>query len=147
MFEKKSDFFSDTQEQQIVEAISQAELNTSGEIRMHIRRKCKMDNPLDEAIEVFETLGMNKTKHRNGVLFFFSPTEKKFAIYGDKGINDVVPKDFWVSIREHMFSLFREKQFLTAFTEGIAMCGEQLKHYFPYEKEDVNELPDEVTED
>jgi uncharacterized membrane protein len=29
--------------------------------------------------------------------------------------------------------------------EGIGMAGSSLKQYFPYQKDDVNELPDDIS--
>ena len=63
MFEKPP--FTEAEEQKILEAIKSAESNTSGEIRLHIEKHCKID-PYDRAIEVFEKLGMTKTEQRNG---------------------------------------------------------------------------------
>src|SRR5574344_1289405 len=57
-------------ENMIVAAIKKAELNTSGEIRVHIESECKEGNPLARAIYVFNMLGMYKTAARNGVLIY-----------------------------------------------------------------------------
>jgi len=38
-----ADLFTEEQKNQIMDAIKAAELNTSGEIRVHIERKCKED--------------------------------------------------------------------------------------------------------
>ena len=53
--------FSENEKKSIVDAISEAELNTSGEIRVHIDKKCKID-PVEKAIQLFEKLGMQNTK-------------------------------------------------------------------------------------
>ena len=49
------DFFTDIQQRSIRKAIESAELNTSGEIRVHLESKCKIE-PKERAIEVFEKL-------------------------------------------------------------------------------------------
>lgn len=137
-------FFSKEEEQQIIKAIRSAELNTSGEIRVHVEHHCH-EKALVAAVEVFERLEMHLTKARNGVLIFIAPGRKEFAILGDKGINDLVPKDFWRQERELMGTYFKKG----AFTEGIIavveQIGEKLKDHFPYESDDVNELPDEIS--
>ena len=48
--------FNKTEKKTIVDAITEAELNTSGEIRIHIDKKCK-NNPIDKAVKIFEKLG------------------------------------------------------------------------------------------
>ena len=83
MFEKPP--FTEAEEQKILEAIKSAESNTSGEIRLHIEKHCKID-PYDRAIEVFEKLGMTKTEQRNGVLVYMALADHKFAILGDEVI-------------------------------------------------------------
>ena len=137
-------FFTKEEEQQIVLSIREAEKNTSGEIRVHLESNAQ-DKPLVTGVEVFERLGMHLTKARNGILIYIAPERKEFAILGDKGINEVVPKDFWSTERDILLSHFKRG----AFTEGICIVikqiGEKLKAYFPYESDDVNELPDEIS--
>jgi uncharacterized membrane protein len=138
------DFFREEEKKQITTAIGKAELNTSGEIRLHVERKCPED-VLDRAAYWFGQLAMHKTEMRNGVLFYLAVDDHKFAILGDAGINAKVPKDFWEVIKAHMFSKFKEGRFADGLSEGIMMAGEQLKAHFPYQKDDVNELSDEIS--
>lgn len=137
-------FFSKDQQKAIVEAIKAAELNTSGEVKVHIEDTCKKE-VMDRATEVFATLDLHKTKLRNGVLFYLSIKDKKFAILGDSGINSVVPANFWDSIKDHMQQLFRQGEFTRGLSDGIRMAGDQLKAHFPYQSDDVNELPDDIS--
>lgn len=136
--------FTQEGKQAIQDAIAKAELNTSGEIRVHIDTKCKGD-ALDTAVEIFEKLKMHKTALRNGVLFYLAFENKKFAIVGDKGINDVVPKGFWDSIRDEMQTHFKLEQYTDGICKGIEMAGEKLKSHFPHLNNDTNELSNEVT--
>jgi uncharacterized membrane protein len=137
-------FFSKEQKTQITDAIAKAELNTSGEIRLHVEGRCKID-VLDRAAYVFEKLEMHKTEQRNGVLFYLAVYDRKFAILGDAGINLVVPADFWDSIKETMLGFFKDGKFADGLATGILMAGEQLKANFPYQDNDVNELSDEIS--
>lgn len=100
---------------------------------------------MDRATEVFASLNMHKTKLRNGVLFYLAIKDKKFAIIGDVGINKLVPENFWESIKNHMQSEFRQGKFTEGLCDGIKMAGEQLKNHFPYQSDDVNELPDDIS--
>lgn len=138
------DLFTKEQQKQIVDAIKQAEHNTSGEIRVHIEKKCKKD-VLDRAVDVFAMLKMHKTKLRNGVLFYLSIEDRQFAILGDAGINAKVPSDFWDSVKNTVLEHFKSGNQTQGLVNGILMAGEKLKAHFPYQKDDVNELSDEIS--
>lgn len=140
------DFLNPQQEQQIVEAIGIAEKNTSGEIRVHIEKKTSIP-PLKRAMEVFRLLNMEQTQQRNGVLFYFSVEDKKFAIYGDEGIHNRVSADFWDNTKNQMQSHFLKGEFCLGIVKGILVAGRELKKYFPYQKNDINELPDEISKE
>ena len=137
-------FFTVEEKASIKQAIQEAELNTSGEIRVHVESKCKGD-VLDRAADVFYHLKMDKTKLRNGVLFYLAVKSQKFAIIGDKGINAVVPENFWQEIKEMMASHFKTGEFALGLSKGIEEAGNSLKQHFPYQSDDVNELSDEIS--
>lgn len=138
------DNFSDKEIKAIEDAIAAAEKDTSGEIRVHIEKRCKED-VLDRAAYVFELLDMQKTELRNGVLFYLATADKQFAILGDVGINAMVPKGFWDEIRDGMLEYFKKGEFTEGLAAGIRESGKQLKAHFPYKKDDVDELPNEVS--
>ncbi len=137
-------FFSKEEQQKIVAAIKEAELNTSGEIRVHIENHCKKE-ALERAAEVFYDLKMNQTAARNGILFYLAVKDHKFAVIGDEGINKNVEHDFWNDIKDQMIFNFKENKFADGLVAGISKCGERLKEYFPYQSDDVNELSDEIS--
>lgn len=137
-------FFSKEEQQKIVAAIKEAELNTSGEIRVHIENHCK-GQVLDRAAAVFKKLKMERTTKRNGVLIYLATKDHKFAIIGDEGINMVVEKEFWNDIKDDMSQLFKSNRFTEGIIKGILRCGKKLKTYFPYQKDDINELSDEIS--
>ena len=139
-----ANFFTRDQKKEITNAIARAELNTSGEIRLHVDNRCKID-ALDCAAGWFEKLKMHPTEKRNGVLFYLAIKDKKFAIIGDAGINAVTPENFWDDIKEVMLSHFREDKFAEGLIKGIEMAGDQLKKHFPYQSDDKNELPDDIS--
>lgn len=129
----------------IERAIKLAESNTSGEIRFFIEDKCKGE-VLDRASFVFARLEMHKTALRNGVLFYLSTSDRKFAILGDAGINAKVPSDFWETVKNTTLAYLKEGEVAGGIANGIEAAGEKLKHFFPYQSNDVNELSDEVVE-
>jgi uncharacterized membrane protein len=138
------DFFTAEEQLAIVNAIKEAETNTSGEVRVHIDKTCKED-VLDRAAYWFAKLDMHKTELRNGVLFYLATADHKFAILGDAGINAKVPADFWDETKNLMLSHFKEGRYSQGLIEGILMSGAQLKAHFPYQKNDTNELSDELS--
>jgi len=137
-------FFNKKEEEIILNAIKEAEKNTSGEIQIHVENRCKKET-MDRATEVFAMLKMHKTKLRNGVLFYLAVEDKKFAILGDSGINAAVPADFWVKIKDNMQNDFKSGNFAKGLSEGIHEAGKQLKKHFPFSKGDVNELSDDIS--
>jgi uncharacterized membrane protein len=138
------DFFSKDEQEKILAAIGEAEKSSSGEVRLHVENHCKGD-VLDRATEVFAALKMHKTALRNGVLFYLAVKDKKFAILGDAGINAVVPADFWDKIKSEMQFEFKNGKFCEGVCEGIIAAGLQLKAHFPYQLDDINELPDDIS--
>ncbi|SRR6056297_495941 len=137
-------FFTKEQKKQITDAIKEAELNTSGEIRLHVEKKCKV-NTLDRAAYIFDKLKMHKTEKRNGVLFYLAIENRQFAILGDAGINAVTPNDFWDEIKDVVINLFKEGKYAEGLSKGIRMAGKALKEHFPYQTDDVNELSDDIS--
>jgi uncharacterized membrane protein len=143
---KASTFFSKEQQAQILGAVKEAEMETSGEVRVHIESSLKGE-VLDRASWLFKKLGMHKTAERNGVLFYLAVNDRKFAIIGDAGINAKVPPGFWDDISELLKKNFKEGKFTEGLSEGISLAGEHLKKHFPHRPDDVNELPDEISFD
>ena len=137
-------FLSESDEKEVINAIQKAELNTSGEIRIHIEAKATKD-PYERALDVFSELKMHQTDQRNGVLIYIATEDKKFAICGDKGINDVVADDFWDSTRDTIAEHFRKGNFKDGIVAGILNAGIQLKKHFPYQKDDENELSNKIS--
>jgi len=144
MIKKAKDFFTKEQREDIRQAILNAELDTSGEIRVHIETSCKGE-VLDRAAFLFDKMGMHKTAKRNGVLFYLAVKHRRFAVLGDKGINSVVPEDFWDDVKHLLLNHFREEKFTEGLIEGISLVGNKLKDHFPYQTDDVNELSDDIS--
>src|SRR5690606_37265127 len=127
---KVEDFLTVQEEQEIITAIRKAEYKTSGEIRIHIEKKALTDT-IERALVVFHDLKMNNTKLQNAVLIYVAVEDKNFVIFGDKGINDVVPDDFWDSTKEIMQSYFKIGNFKQGLIEGVLKAGTQLAKHFP----------------
>ena len=124
-------------------AIAAAEKRTSGEIRV-VLKAGEVDDPTAAAAHEFAALGMHKTAERNAVLFFVAPEARKFAVFGDEGIHQKCPPDFWADVAAAMQSHFRAGDPTTALVEGITRAGNLLGQEFPHQSDDVNELSNKV---
>ena len=137
-------FLSKAEEEEIVEAIVKAEKNTSGEIRVHIEATAKIDH-FSRAQQVFHFLKMDNTKDENGVLLYVAVEDKKFVIYGDKGIDKVVPRGFWDDTKEIISNNFLKGDFKQGIIQGVLKAGKELESHFPWHHNNTNELSDAIS--
>lgn len=137
-------FFTSKQKKKIIKAIEESENNTSGEIRLHIENRCESDL-LERAKEIFYVLQMHKTERKNGVLIYIALDDKKVAVIGDEGIDNVTPADYWQNEINILLEDFKAGNYDTGIIKVIQNIGDKLKLYFPIESNDVNELPDEIS--
>ncbi len=136
--------FSESERLAIKAAIAEAEKNTSGEIRVFIDDHCHDVATLDKAAFVFEQLDMHKTALRNSVLIYVSVKDHKFAIIGDKGINELVGDMFWETTKDIIMQSFKKGNISAGIINGIEEAGRVLQKHFPFHKDDINELPNDV---
>ncbi len=140
-------FFTEEESKAIVAAIEAAEKQTSGEIRVHLEKRCPGGDPYLRGREVFEDLGMTETAERNGVLIYLATADRLFAVLGDRGIHERVDEGFWDAVAEQLSSHFRDGDFAGGMIAAIEEIGRQLHDVFPYagDDADVNELPNEIS--
>ena len=129
----------------ILAAIQSAERLTSGEIRVHVQPRCGED-PMHDARRVFERLGMTRTAARNGVLIFLAVRHQRFAVIGDTAIHAAVGEDFWRHTAAAMQPYFAAGELAAGLEAGVQTLGAALQRHFPYQRNDVNELPDTISE-
>ncbi len=135
--------FTKNKQELIANAIATAEKATSGEIRIAIDKHCH-GSAFDMATAYFAELGMDKTAQRNGVLIYLAHEDHKFAIIGDRGIDTVVPDDFWETTQVAMKAHFLSGNIAEGIVAGVSLAGEKLALFFPYQNGDVNELPNDI---
>tara|TARA_B100000963_G_C22579425_1_gene650101 strand:+ start:941 stop:1369 length:429 start_codon:yes stop_codon:yes gene_type:complete len=138
-------FLSSDDELAIVQAIQEAEKKTSGEIRVHIEKKCPKKDPIKRAINLFQKLGMHKTNLRNGVIVYVATEDHLLAIWGDEGIHAKVGQEFWESTLVTLQEDFKTNQIKNGLTKALLDIGEKLQQHFPYQKDDKNELDDSIS--
>ena len=138
------DFFTAEEESKIVAAISAAERVTSGQIRLHIEDRC--EGPLlERAAYIFRSIGMEDTEERNGVILYFAVIDHEVAIYGDTGVDRVVPDHFWEDVLSELLEDFKRHNFLHGTVAAIEKVGNILKEFFPWHEGVRNEQPDEIS--
>ena len=141
----QKDFLKTLDQDRIRAAIETAEQQTSGEIRVHIQPTTRSADIRSAAERTFERLGMTATDLRNGVLLFVACEEQRFVILGDSGINERVPAGFWDDIAARLTVRFKAGEFTDGIVDAIHSAGEELKHFFPRQKDDANELSNEIS--
>jgi uncharacterized membrane protein len=142
---KKKELFSAEENTMIVEAIRQAEQQTSGEIRVYVESRCKYVDPLDRAAEIFWKLKMDHTVYRNSVLLYVAVKDRQFAIFADKGIHEKLGNEFWENEVKTLARHFSSNSYRTALLKVIHDIGLALHAHFPYDgTTDKNELPDDI---
>lgn len=138
-------FLSSDDELAIVQTIQEAEKKTSGEVRVHIEKKCPRKDPLKRAISLFQKLHMHKTDLRNGVIVYVATEDHLLAIWGDEGIHAKVGQEFWESTLITLQEDFKTNQIKNGLTKALLDIGEKLQQHFPYQKDDKNELDDSIS--
>jgi uncharacterized membrane protein len=140
------DFLDALDDDAVVKAIAAAENQTSGEIRVFVTAK-NVENAVADAQRHFVELGMTKTEARNGVLIFFAPRSRSFAVIGDKGVHEKCGQHFWEHIAGKMSPLLKEGKFTEAVVFAVSRIGEVLAKEFPWKQGDRNELPNKIARD
>ncbi|HOJ65117.1 MAG TPA: TPM domain-containing protein [Spirochaetota bacterium] len=142
---KALSFLKKEDKKKISNTIAKAEKGTSGEIRVHITGDKDIKDCLNEAKKWFYRLKMFKTRDRNGILLFIAPNAKKFAIYGDEGIDKVIEPDFWQKVKDDIENSFKQEKYVDGIINAVNSTGEVLKKFFPIKPDDKNELSNDVT--
>ena len=143
-FTKAVEFFSEGEKTRIVQAIRDQERRTSGEIRVFVESRCRFVDPVDRAMEVFKTLEMERTEHRNGVIIYIAVKDQQLAVFGDEGIHQKLGFDFWQTEVSKMLKAFNSENFAEGIIHIIGEIGNALYIHFPYDRSDKNELPDDI---
>ena len=135
--------FSDQDLKEVSTAIETFEGRTSGEIVISFNTSSH-NQPYKAAKRIFEKAKLHQTKERNATLIVLFLSEQKFAVYGDVGIHEKVPADFWKETVDEMRAQFAQGNMREGLLAGIHKLGENLAKYFPVAEDDVNELSDDI---
>jgi len=144
LFKRKPRFFSSEEQERIVNAIREAEKRTSGEVRVYVESRCGYMDALDRAVELFSEMGMQATAERNGVLVYVAIKDHQLAVFGDEGIHQKVGSEYWNKEVQVMIGAFNRENIAAGIAEVVSDIGKALQEFFPYTKDDKNELPDDI---
>ncbi len=138
-------FFTPSEKEKIIQAIINAEKNTSAEIKVHIQNFC-LGDPIKQVQKIFFKQKMHKTIHQNAVLFYIAVWNKKIAVIGDKGIHEKVTQKFWDELINDIIPAFKKNHNkCEALCNGILKVGEALAKYFPPTESNPDELSNEIS--
>ena len=144
-WKKQKEFFTPAEKEQLLLSIREAEMRTSGEVRLFVESRCRFVDPMDRAGELFLQMKMDQTKDRNATLIYVAVKDHQAAILGDKGIHEKVGSRYWQDEIQKMMAHFRHQHLAEGLCHCIKDIGDALHHYFPYERDtDKNELPDVI---
>jgi uncharacterized membrane protein len=142
---KPKEFFSAEEKALMVQAIRDAERQTSGEIRLYVESRNPLVNVLERAAEVFWELKMEQTEERNAVLLYIAMKDKELALFGDEGIHQKVGAEYWNKAVKLMIAQFSEQSISAGIVQCINDIGQTLKEQFPYdEASDKDELSNDI---
>jgi uncharacterized membrane protein len=139
-----AEFLTGAERERVERAIGEAEQRTSGEIRVHFEDHIE-EEVLDHAAFIFEELAMHRTRDRNAVLIYISVVDRKVAVIGDKGINEVVPPGFWNDVVGVLKLYFAGGKRADGLVEAVHLVGAKLRDFFPLRNDDRNELSNTIT--
>lgn len=132
-------------EADLIQAIVEAEKNTSGEIRIHLSKRFFESNLIANAQKKFEELKMHLTDEKNGVLLYFNIRKRKFVLWGDEGIHQKVQQDFWNKLASEITHAIHTKDLTDGIIHAVSKIGAALSEHFPHKTDDKNELPNDIS--
>lgn len=109
-------------------------------------KKYRYSRAWEFAYKNFHNLGLNRTKTRAGIMFFVSIDEKYVAIITDSAIKERLEDKYWEEIVESFIQDVKNGQIAHGYIRAIESCTKVLAEKFPIQKDDKNELLDEVIE-
>lgn len=115
----------------IVQAIREAQRETTGEIRVQISRRWLEKDPFARARKLFSQFGMTRTSHRNAVLLYVNTRTRRFALVGDQGIHEAVGQRYWDELAQALGRDLQSTQIERAIAIAVLTLGATLKRFFP----------------
>ncbi|RXK08253.1 hypothetical protein CRV07_00135 [Halarcobacter ebronensis] len=99
-----------------------------------------------KAHEEFIKLGLDRTETKEAIMFFVSVEEKFVQIITDKNIKEKIEDNYWQNIVDEFILDVKNRDFSKGYMKAIDSCSKLLIKEFPIQKDDKNELSNEVIE-
>lgn len=107
--------------------------------------KSEMDEEtFQRALEVFYNNNVSMTKDRTGIMLYISLLERKAFVLADCGINEKVPSDYWDKLVSKLITQIKEGHIINGLGQAITECGKSLEASFPIQKDDTNEISNDL---
>ena len=100
-------FFTNEEQEKILDAIAEAEKKTSAEMVVRLERNCPGD-PLVHCRDLFQALGFTSTASRSGVIIYLSLEDHKVAVFGDESVHRVIGQERWHSVCAQIVEGFQQ---------------------------------------
>ncbi len=94
----------------------------------------------------FISLGLHKTDTKQAIMFFVSLDEKYVEIITDSVIKEKIPDSYWQVTVDKFIKDVKNNDLRNGYIKAIKACKEILVKNFPIQKDDKNELPNDVIE-
>ena len=93
----------------------------------------------------FHEHGLHRTRHATGVLLYVALLERRFAVLGDRGVNEAMPPGSrWDDIVSGVTQALRNGDAVAGLADAIRQCGDWMGRALPLRGENRNELSDRV---
>lgn len=128
----------------VEQAIERAETVTSCELRVHVENR---PEPLVRARldELFDKLGMRRTRLRNGVLLCVGTGAREVHLMADAGILEVADARALQGIARRTADAIDAQGLVPGLSSAVVTAAEQLAGWFPIQRDDVDELPNSIS--
>ncbi|RXJ97919.1 hypothetical protein CRU98_11490 [Arcobacter sp. CECT 8986] len=113
---------------------------------LFMSKKYKQLKASQKAKKEFNYLGIKNTKTRQGIMFYVSIEEKYVEIITDEEIQKKIPNKYWQDIIDEFIIDIKNNEFSKGYLKAIKSCSNRLVADFPIQKNDINELSNEVIE-
>lgn len=115
-------------------------------ILLFLPKNYKKNLANEYAQKQFSNLRLNRTKTNQAIMFFVSLDEKYVQIITDITISKKIPNKYWEKIIEVFIQDIKQGEPSKGYIKAINSCSEILIKEFPIQKNDENELSNEVIE-
>ncbi|PWU05850.1 MAG: hypothetical protein C5B47_08400 [Verrucomicrobia bacterium] len=126
-------FLSKLDETTIVDAIRSIEMGTIGRVRVFVSgRRLLKDDIMYRASRRFKKLGLSGFERQHGILLYFLPLERRFAILAGHSVHECCGEMCWRQLASKIEEFLKQEQFNHAVLHAVQESGKLLIRHFPY---------------